>query len=603
MTLQERRATGFGSTVLLTGITLCFAGSNCGGGSSTSAGSPDSRPAKDTAPVTPDTAPLPPDASPDAAVIPPPDTALVPDASQPKDTVPDTALPTPDVWSPDVSKPDATPDSSRDGGAPDAPFDAAGDGPVQGTDSGADADAGETGPSSCQTPTSAIAYSVPAFTNIAWDKDGSLVTASLFYGDIVLGGKPLTNAGSADMFVAKLDSSTGNASWALSAGDNLDQYADGMAVSAAGIGVIGHFKGTLPLGAGITNASATFAHYIAGVDSAAGTGTWAKKVNLQGGALNAVAGQVNKDYFVVCGGAMNTAANLSTASLNLTQTPGGGNNVVVAAVKASDGTVLWSKLFGGDLDQTCTAATLDDDGNAILAGTYTGTLDFGLGALTPAPTDATTKILWVAKLKGTDGTVMAAKSYGTTGIVMPTALAADAQGNPIVGGYFTASVTFGSKILAPSGTGGDGSDALIVKLDAGLSPSWARRWGRGGTAACRGVAFDSQGNPTVVGSFTNAIDVGPGTTVLTAHGAVGSGYFDAFVVNLDGATGTTLCSHNYGDATSSIVGSYAIAINRWASGAKKDDVAIVGSFNKLIDFGPPTLPLSSGGGQAFLLQM
>jgi hypothetical protein len=105
----------------------------------------------------------------------------------------------------------------------------------------------------------------------------------------------------------------------------------------------------------------------------------------------------------------------------------------------------------------------------------------------------------------------------------------------------------------------------------------------------------------VVGNFTKVIDVGPGTTALTAHGGVAD--FDAFVVNLDSATGTTLCAHNYGDSTSSSTSGSAIAINRWASGAGKDGVAFVGMFNKLIDFGSPTAPLSSAGSQAFLVQM
>jgi len=67
-----------------------------------------------------------------------------------------------------------------------------------------------------------------------------------------------------------------------------------------------------------------------------------KKVDLGGGHLNALAGNPSQNYFLVCGAAMNNAANLGA-----TGTPGGGKDVIVAAIKANDGTVVWAKLFGG----------------------------------------------------------------------------------------------------------------------------------------------------------------------------------------------------------------------------------------------------------------
>jgi hypothetical protein len=625
MILQARRVPGNCSTILLTGIALAFAGANCGSSGSSTSPLPDASLAKDTAAPTPDTAPLAPDASlaKDTAA-PTPDTApLAPDAGLAKDTatgtpdvkplspdvnsVPDTAAGTPDVTmaSPDVLAQDAPTDAfagqTTDGGVA---ADVGPDGPASATEVGADQKGGETG-ASCQNPTSAVAYQVSALTNLAWDKDGSLVTAQSFYSNRVLGGKSLTNAGSADLFVAKLSPSDGNASWVITAGDSNDQYVSGVATSSTGIGAIGTSTGNIALATGactgsgsaslcFKNNTGTPVDYILGADSTAGTGTWVKAVNLQGGTLKAIAGNINKDYFVVCGAAMNTAANLSTAGLTgITGTPGGGKDVVVAAVKASDGTVLWAKLFGGTLDQSCSAAALDDDGNAVFAGTYAGTLDFGSGALSPAPTGSGDQILWMAKLKGTDGSTMVANAYGTTGYVTPTAIGTDSLGGVVVGGYFQSTVIFGSTALAPVGT----SDAFVAKFNASLAPSWARRWGAA-VASSKGVAVDSQGNPTVVGNFTKSIDVGPGTQVLTAHTELA---LDAFVVNLDGADGTTLCAQNYGDATSNATGANAIAINRWASGAMKDSVAIVGTFNKLVTFGPTVL--SSAGTQSYLVEM
>jgi len=57
---------------------------------------------------------------------------------------------------------------------------------------------------------------VQAFWDIAWDKDGSLITAASYFPLVtpaVFGSKPVTSYGSADMLVAKIDPSSGNASW------------------------------------------------------------------------------------------------------------------------------------------------------------------------------------------------------------------------------------------------------------------------------------------------------------------------------------------------------------------------------------------------------
>ena len=489
--------------------------------------------------------------------------------------------------------------------APDAGVDVAHDGPSASNGDASDG-GGEAGGTGCLAPVAAWSYAVGGLTNIAWDKDGSLITGQAFYGipsfGPLNGGVPLdvTNNGSADILVAKLDPNSGNPSWVFTAGDVKDQYVTGVAVTSAGLGLLGTFEGTLQIGSGapVVNAGSTMIDYIAGIGED-GSGVWAKKINLGGGKLNAIAGQTGKGYFVVCGSAMNNAANLSPTGVAL-GTPGGGNDVVVAAVNASDGTILWSKMFGGAMDQSCTAAVLDDAGNAVFAGSYAGTLDFGAGSLSPAPTGATDQILWVAKLNGTTGATISAKAFGTTGTVSPQALTADAQGNVIVAGKLSgAAVTFGSTVLTPVAT-----DTFVAKLDTNLAPSWARRWG-GSVATCKGVAVDSTGNAIAVGTFSGTIDVGPGSTVLTSHPSATlnlSNVLETFVVSLDGSTGQTLCAHNYGDGASKGGGAQAVAVNRWATGAEQNATAIAGSFSVVVDFGVTALS-STGNSIGYLLRM
>ncbi len=481
-----------------------------------------------------------------------------------------------------------------DAGAVESAVDAPADRPLPNSDVAAgetgdgqsDTGGEEAGTGTCRSPVHAWSYALGGIPTVAWDTDGTLVTGSWFFATTTsFGGRAITNAGSADMLVAKLDPATGNANWVFTAGDSNDQATSYVATTGGNLAVVGTFTGTLDIDPingvipPIVNTGTTPIDFIVGLKDSDGTGVWSKKVNLGGGHLNALAGNPSQDYFLVCGAAMNSAANLAA-----TGTAGGGKDVIVAAVKASDGTVMWAKLFGGAMDQACTSAALDDSGNAYFAGTYAGTLDFGSGPLTPAPTGAYDQIAWVAKFKGADGTTLAAKAFGTSGIVAPMAMALDPQGAVVAAGQMQTAVTFGAQTLTPVGT----ADAFVVKFDpATLTPKWARNMG-GKIAGCNGAAADSSGNITVVGSYSKSLSVGPGSTTLQAVATT-----ETFVVTLDGTSGGTLCAHCYGDVAW-VNTPLCIAINPGAASPNQDRAAIGGSFTGVIDFGPPTTALSGG---------
>jgi hypothetical protein len=462
------------------------------------------------------------------------------------------------------------------------------------TEAGSGVDGGSS--LTCPAATSSFAYTLPELKTIAWDKSGKLVTAGMFFSTTsTIGGKAVTNQGTADMFVAGIDPATGNASWVLTAGDDGDQYATNVATSSDNVvGVVGNFNGSMELVTGSQLSCSTcgpgaFIDYIAGIDATTGVAKWAIPVNLGQNPtglpmLGAIAGHPAKDYFVVCGSSSTSAKQLGITGL----TPSG-RDVVVAALKASDGSVLWAKAFGGAMDQICSAAAIDDNGNVLLAGQYTGTLDFGNGPLTPAPTATSDAILWVAKLNGATGATISASGFGTSGKIAPSAIAADAQGNALLAGSTQVSVTFGTTTLTPVGLW----DSFVAKFDSSLTPLWARRWGSASSSTfSKGIAADSAGNVVAVGQFNGSVDVGPGTTVLK-HNSTAN---DVLVARLDGATGATTCAIHYGDsAQAASQTANAVAVNRLGAGAAANRMVTVGNFVGTINFGPPTFALSAGG--------
>jgi hypothetical protein len=457
-----------------------------------------------------------------------------------------------------------------------------------------------------------------AITDGVADNEGNLITGAAIFPVVPFDfrGKQIASNGSSDMLVAKLDAKTGNAIWVLTAGDAKDQATTDVAATSTGIGVAGTFTGTLDIANGsgavqpLVNPSTSNYQFLAGLRASDGSPLWAKAVNLGSGKINRVAGQYGNDHFLVCGSATNTAS-----ALGATGTAGGGKDVLVAAIKTSDGTVLWAKIFGGAGNQECFAAALDDSGNAVFTGTYAGTLDFGSGAF-PSTSNA-----WVAKFDGSTGALMAAKPLGTgassvqdAGVagtkLNPTALATNAQNDIVVGGSIQSAVTFGAWTLTNTGL----ADAIAVKLSGtDLSPTWARRWGqgdRGSYAGSAGVAFDSLGNATVVGTFQKSIDIGGVTQTgggVVDGGLVGVLYAPGanetvFVVTLDGSAGQTLCANAYGGIANVGYGN-TIFVDRWAAGGTKDSVAVTGSYKLVIDFGAPNTALSAVANDGFLLEM
>ena len=543
------------------------------------------------------------------------------------DASPDLAIITP----PDATKIDTSP---ADAGLPDAPpaVDAATDLPPADAltrDAGGDTFVNN---STCPTPVFAQTLGGPISTihASAINKVGavSIVTEIWPARGTTFLGKPATNAGSADLFLSNLvPAATGVAFepvWNFSSGDEADQFGTKVANSGDGkTGVIGQFLGTMAFGTKqITNPSADDRNFIAGLNNADGVGIWAKSVDLAQGRLFAIAGNLKQDFFVVCGSATNAASPLVTGGTNK-----GGSDIVLAAIKASDGTTIWSKLIGTTGDEKCAAASLDDNGTAYFAGTLTRALDFGTGALAVAPASPTSDAganlvsssLWITKVDPS-GTVLAAAAFGSApGLVVtqpstsgnPISLAIDAQGNALVAGLFGyADMNFGNTTLPANNSG---KNAFVAKLGSTLVPLWARSFVSPITKtaeyiAIRDLGANSAGNVIIAGDFLGTVNFG--TTGLPLDSKSKDQGSDIFIAQLSGATGNTTCSLGFGQIPDGTLtptqGVNSITINRLGTGTQQDQLTIAGEFRGSLDFGKPNTAITAGvaGVQAgFILLM
>jgi hypothetical protein len=408
-------------------------------------------------------------------------------------------------------------------------------------------------------------------------------------------GHAVTSAGDFDLFLARYDGTTRTAAWAQAAGDTAAQQANGLAVTQDGTVVtIGSFSGAMTIGTTISSASQI--DFLAGFDAASGAGKWARQFNDgPNGQLKAVAANpgdassAHGNRIAVCG-----FANGAKPSdfVGAAATAAAGNDVILGAWK-SDGTRLWALQVGTAVNEECDAVAVDDNGDVLAAGSFSGTtLAFG-GATAPlvGPGVSNRKFLWVARFDGATGKALAAASFnGTGGVVTPFGLTVDSSGSPILAGSFTGNLTVGAVLLTSAGL----SDVFVARLTPALAPGWAVRLGGAGADAVTSVAVDSLGNVLATGYFNKTTT---GAAVLTATGTAS----DAFLLKIDGATGATRFASGYGDGATQTGDS--IAVNRFGTGAALDQVAMAGTLNGAITFPAPagtvTNPSANTGAYLF----
>jgi hypothetical protein len=113
-----------------------------------------------------------------------------------------------------------------------------------------------------------------------------------------------------------------------------------------------------------------------------------------------------------------------------------------------------------------------------------------------------------------------AKSFGSAsdpGSGLGFAIAADASGGAVFGGWFPNSINFGGSTFTSTGK----YNAFIARLDDQGAPVWSRAFGDTNVDAAgdsvSGIALASGGEVIMIGNITATVDFGPGPLVPPGH--------------------------------------------------------------------------------------
>jgi len=235
-----------------------------------------------------------------------------------------------------------------------------------------------------------------------------------------------------------------------------------------------------------------------------------------------------------------------------TLTSAGGADIFVGRLDAGG---AWTQAVraGGPGSETPYSVAVDNSGNVVVAGTFTGaTLTFDATTLTNAFTGTTapTGDIFVARLNPAGAWTQAVRVGGPNDETL-RGLALDATGTAtIAGGFISTSVAFGTTTLANADNRGITRDIYVARLSSAGIWTQALRVGSVDFETPMAMAQDAAGTVYLAGSFSGMSATFGSTTIANSDR---DGFHpDIFVARLSPAgtwtlavsAGGTFCSEN-----------------------------------------------------------
>jgi hypothetical protein len=338
-----------------------------------------------------------------------------------------------------------------------------------------------------------------------------VVVVGTFGGSIDFGGGLLTSHGDAgvgyDAFIARFNSA-GAYQWAHSFGNGAAVSAGGAAVSLTGNVVVGGaFQGSVNLGCGVLTAVGSVDLFLASFSSSGGC-IWSERFGSSGQSQNMSTVAVDGSGNALIAGQGNSV-----------DFGGGAGTGFYLAKFDPSGIYTWSHTFPATSTQGGPWLALDGQGNAILAGSFNTTVNFGGGTLTNSgPPDA-----FVAKFDPS-GAYQWARQYGDD--VDVHNVATDACNNILATGNFGGVANFGTGNLAGSTTA---PNNYLAKISPSGSGVWADAFtgSTSGSLGAGSVAVGGSGEVTITSALNGMVNYGGGALSSVGTGSVAIASFDS----------------------------------------------------------------------------
>jgi hypothetical protein len=217
---------------------------------------------------------------------------------------------------------------------------------------------------------------------LAADPAGNVYFAGNLDAPVDFGGGTLSPAGSADAYVVKLEASQGAHAFSRKWGGGDSDIALDVAADAGGVSVVGFFRGAADFGGGLLVSAGDRDAFVVRLDGA-GDHLFSRHFG-SGGDDRALAVATDEQGNTAVGGRFESSIDFGAGPM---PAAGGMRDAFVVKLGAS-GEPTWAKVWGGpNHDSVEALATGGAGGHVIVAGLFTGTVDFGAGPFTAVGSD------------------------------------------------------------------------------------------------------------------------------------------------------------------------------------------------------------------------
>ncbi len=418
--------------------------------------------------------------------------------------------------------------------------------------------------------------STDSIQGVAMDSNGRTYVCGYFYGTTTFGSTTLSSSGSNDIFVGRL--TNGAWDWVHKAGGSSNDQCQDIDVDDGGnVSITGNFYNTAYFGTSTLSSSGNNDIFVARLDT---TGNWLWATR---------AGSTSTDYgYGVAvdnqGKTYITGSYYSTGYFgSFTLSSYSYDEAFIAALDSS-GQFTWAERMYGSYYQRGRDVDVNDNGDLVVTGEFTYTLNIGSTSLSPSYSSSGYYRIFVAKYD-TSGNFQWAQmagylssSYSSYG----EGVAVDNNGEVSVAARFYYLVDFHSnnnnRIFAYQQN--SNWDCLVANWDSNGNYQWAQVAGGSGTDYCYDIDVDkNSGNLTVSGMFYNTAWFG-NTQIQSSGGN------DAFIAQIPAGGGWDWIKKFGGSSTE-----YG-----WDVASRGGMYALGGYFHSTASDGSGTFTLSSNGG-------
>ena len=320
----------------------------------------------------------------------------------------------------------------------------------------------------------------PAYGNgVAADANGNVYVTGAYRDTVDFDPGPgvdqHTTKGLKDIFLSKFDSN-GNFIWVRTLGAARFADSHGVAIDLNGNAcVTGNFSMSIDFDPGLEaiKTNGEYDVYIGKFDSE-GNFIWGRTF---GGADddhgNSVAFDPNGNVYIA--GRFSGTVDLDPGAGVDEHTSEGGTDIFLSRLDP-DGNFLWACTWGGSTSDHSREVTVDSDGNAYIAGRFSGTVDFDPGSGVNEHTSDDEFDAFLSKFDST-GSLLWAINLGGARYSEGDGVAVDGSGNPYITGRFDGTLDFDPGPGVDEHTVAGSQDIFLCKFDSNGSFLWARTWG------------------------------------------------------------------------------------------------------------------------------